>query len=108
MLFDIGPLEMLTLLVVAVVVLGPEKLPRAVSETAALVRRFRSFSATARNEIRQELDPGFADLDLRDLDLHDLDPRAPAHQAGNGTADEPVAAHLPAGGPTPVGAGRRT
>lgn len=80
MFLDIGPLEMLTLLVVAVVVLGPDKLPGAVSETASLVRKVRSFSADTRDEIRKELDPEFTDLHL-----HDLGTRVPAEEARTGT-----------------------
>ncbi|MGW3730850.1 sec-independent translocase [Streptomyces sp. NPDC000851] len=83
MLFDIGSLEILTFVVVAVVVLGPEKLPKAISETSALLRKIRSFSDSARNEIRHELGP-----ELADLHLHDLHPRALAQKALTSAGDE--------------------
>ncbi|MFD3437146.1 Sec-independent protein translocase TatB [Streptomyces sp. NPDC058685] len=76
MFFDIGPLELLTTFVIAVVALGPDKLPKAISDASALIRKFRALSNSARNEIRQELGPDFADLQLRDLH-----PRALAHSA---------------------------
>ncbi|AVH60790.1 MULTISPECIES: Sec-independent protein translocase TatB [Streptomyces] len=83
MFFDMGPLEILTLFVIAIVVLGPEKLPKAISETSALIRKVRSFSDSAQNEIRQELGPEFSDLHLRDLH-----PRALAEKALSRAEDE--------------------
>ncbi|MEU2490826.1 hypothetical protein [Streptomyces sp. NPDC007883] len=76
MLFDIGPLEMLTLSVIAVVVLGPDRLPKAVSEAATVLRKVRSFSDSARSEIRTELGPDVSDLPLPDLDPQTLAQRA--------------------------------
>lgn len=67
MFFDIGPLEIITLFVIAVLVLGPDKLPKAISQTSALLRKVRSLSDSAQNEIRKELGPEFSDLPLRDL-----------------------------------------
>ncbi|WNO76641.1 sec-independent translocase [Streptomyces sp. AM8-1-1] len=83
MFFDIGPLELLTMFVIAVVVLGPDKLPKAISDASALLRKFRAFSDNAQNEIRQELGPDFTDLQLRDLH-----PRALAHRALIAAEDE--------------------
>lgn len=67
MFFDIGSLELLTIFVIAVLVLGPDKLPKAVSDTTALIRKVRVLFDSAQNEIRQELGPDFTDLQLRDL-----------------------------------------
>ncbi|WP_328727394.1 Sec-independent protein translocase protein TatB [Streptomyces sp. NBC_00259] len=83
MFFDIGPLEILTIFVIAIVVLGPDKLPKAISETSALLRKVRSFSDSAQNEIRQELGPEFSDL--QPGDFH---PRALAQQALSRAEDE--------------------
>ncbi|MFD7445893.1 Sec-independent protein translocase protein TatB [Streptomyces sp. NPDC059909] len=67
MFFDMGPLEMLTIFVIAIVVLGPEKLPKAISELSALIRKGRSIANSAQADIRRELGPEFSDLQLRDL-----------------------------------------
>ncbi|MER5689363.1 Sec-independent protein translocase TatB [Streptomyces sp. NPDC002205] len=83
MFSDIGPLEILTLLVIAIVVLGPDKLPKAISETSALIRKIRSFSDSAQADLRQELGPEFANLHLRDLH-----PRALAEKALSRAEDE--------------------
>ncbi|MFD5753849.1 Sec-independent protein translocase TatB [Streptomyces sp. NPDC127044] len=67
MFFDMGPLEVLTIVVLAIVVLGLEKLPKAISETSAFLRKVRSLSERAQAEIRNELGPDFSDLRLQDL-----------------------------------------
>ncbi|MEJ8662263.1 MULTISPECIES: Sec-independent protein translocase TatB [Streptomyces] len=67
MFFGMGLLEVLAVLIIAIVVLGPEKLPKAVSELSGLIRKIRSFSSNAQADIRRELGPEFTDLHLRDL-----------------------------------------
>ena len=67
MFFDISPLEMVVLVVLAVVIFGPDKLPKVISEVARFIRKIREFSENAKHEIRSELGPEFADLDLQDL-----------------------------------------
>ncbi|MFE6129061.1 Sec-independent protein translocase subunit TatB [Streptomyces sp. NPDC056437] len=89
MFFDIGPLELLTLFVIAVVVLGPDKLPKAISDASALLRKFRAFSDSTQNEIRQQLGPDYTDLQLRDLH-----PRALAHSALIAAEDETIPREL--------------
>ncbi|MET8331271.1 Sec-independent protein translocase TatB [Streptomyces sp. NPDC005181] len=83
MFFDMGPLEMLAIFVIAVVVLGPEKLPKAISDVSALIRKFRAFSDSAQAEIRTELGPAFSDLHLSDLH-----PQALAEKALTKAEDE--------------------
>ncbi|MFG3660983.1 Sec-independent protein translocase subunit TatB [Streptomyces sp. NPDC047706] len=67
---DIGPLEVVTLVVLAVIVVGPDKLPKLVSDAARVLRRVRQLSHSAQASIRDELPP-----ELRDLDLQDLNPK---------------------------------
>ncbi|MFF3061726.1 Sec-independent protein translocase TatB [Streptomyces sp. NPDC057909] len=83
MFSDVGPLEMLAVFVIAVVVLGPEKLPKAISDVSALIRKFRAFSDSAQADIRTELGPEFSDLRLSDLH-----PRALAEKALSRAEDE--------------------
>ncbi|MEU1199822.1 Sec-independent protein translocase protein TatB [Streptomyces sp. NPDC005813] len=72
MFFDMGPLEVLAIAVIAVVVLGPEKLPRAVQEVSAVIGKIRSISQSAQTEIRKELGSEFADFNLQDLSPRSL------------------------------------
>jgi sec-independent protein translocase protein TatB len=65
--FDIGSLEFLTLIVLAILVFGPEKLPKMIQEAASFLRKVREFSDNAKRDIREELGPEFKDFELQDL-----------------------------------------
>jgi sec-independent protein translocase protein TatB len=88
--FNIGPLELVVLALVAIVVFGPERLPQLARDAAQLIRGLREVAKGAQTQLRDELGPEFADVDLRnlhprtalrkallgdDLDLGALDPR---------------------------------
>ncbi|WP_329449588.1 Sec-independent protein translocase subunit TatB [Streptomyces sp. NBC_01724] len=70
MFSDIGPLEVVTLIVLAVILVGPDKLPKMVSDTVRILRRVREFSQCAQASIRDELP-----AELEDLNLDDLNPK---------------------------------
>jgi sec-independent protein translocase protein TatB len=65
--FDIGPLEMIALVVLAILLFGPEKLPKVAADAARMIRQFRQFTQNARADIGRELGPEFADLSIEDL-----------------------------------------
>ncbi|MFC7622289.1 sec-independent translocase [Microlunatus sp. GCM10028923] len=67
MFFDIGPTELLALVVVAVIIFGPERLPQFARKAAHLVRYVRTMAGNAQNQLKKELGPGFEDVDFRDL-----------------------------------------
>jgi sec-independent protein translocase protein TatB len=58
---------MVALVVLAIVIFGPDKLPKMVGEAARTIRRFREFSNNARSDLKKELGPEFQDLKLEDL-----------------------------------------
>ncbi|MFG2885585.1 sec-independent translocase [Streptomyces sp. NPDC048297] len=64
---DIGPLELVTLIVLAVLVFGPDKLPKFIQDTMRTIRKIREFSESAKQDIRNELGPEFKDFDFEDL-----------------------------------------
>ncbi len=66
-MFNIGPMELLVLALVAIVVIGPDKLPGFAKEAANMIRTLREIATGARQQLRDELGPEFADLDLRNL-----------------------------------------
>lgn len=66
---DIGPLELVTLVVLAVLVFGPEKLPKMIQDVTQTIRKIRDFSESAKQDIRQELGPEFKDFEFEDLNL---------------------------------------
>jgi sec-independent protein translocase protein TatB len=66
--FGIGLPELMVIIVVAVVVFGPDRLPEFARQAGRFVRQVRTFTQAARDDIRSELGPEFADFELTDLD----------------------------------------
>ncbi|MGW2557787.1 sec-independent translocase [Streptomyces sp. NPDC001514] len=64
---DIGALELVTLVVLAVLVFGPDKLPKVVQDVSRFIRKVREFSDNAKHDIRSELGPEFKDFEFEDL-----------------------------------------
>lgn len=64
---DIGPLELVTLIILAVLVFGPDKLPKVIQDVTRTIRKIRDFSESAKQDIRQELGPEFKDFEFEDL-----------------------------------------
>ncbi|MDV9176675.1 sec-independent translocase [Streptomyces sp. W16] len=64
---DIGPLELVTIIVLAVLVFGPDKLPKVIQDVMRTIRKIREFSESAKADIREELGPDFKDFDFEDL-----------------------------------------
>lgn len=67
MLFDIGPIKLVALVILAVVIFGPDKLPKLVAEAMGFIRKLREFSESAKQDIRKELGPEFQDFEFEDL-----------------------------------------
>jgi sec-independent protein translocase protein TatB len=64
---DVGGPELVTLVVLAVLVFGPEKLPKLIQDVTRTLRKIREFSESAKQDIRQELGPEFKDFEFEDL-----------------------------------------
>jgi sec-independent protein translocase protein TatB len=64
---DIGALELVTLIVLAVLVFGPDKLPKVIQDVTRTIRKIRDFSESAKRDIREELGPEFKDFEFEDL-----------------------------------------
>ena len=67
-MFGIGLGEFVVVAFIAVFVFGPEKLPELAKQAGAMLRKAKQFANSARDELRDELGPEYADLELRDLD----------------------------------------
>ncbi len=74
-MLDINSGELLVLGAVAVVVLGPERLPAYAAQLGRLVREARTFARGAREQVRNEMGPEFDDIDWQSLDPRRYDPR---------------------------------
>lgn len=76
---NVGWGEMLLLLVVGLVVLGPERLPGAIRWTSGAMKQARDYLSGATSQLREELGPEFEDLrqPLNELQkLRGMTPRA--------------------------------
>ena len=67
-MFDVGLLELALIALVAIIVFGPDKLPELAKQAGGFLRKARDFANAARDELRTEHGPDYADLELRDLD----------------------------------------
>ena len=67
MFFDIGAGEILGLAILGAILVGPERLPHVAAEAAKLVKKLRKLSQTATTELRENLGPGFENLQPADL-----------------------------------------
>jgi Tat protein translocase TatB subunit len=59
--------EVLALIVVALFVFGPDKLPKVAKDAGRMLRQLREMANGARTQLKSELGPEFADLDLDSL-----------------------------------------
>jgi sec-independent protein translocase protein TatB len=67
--------KLLVIAVIAVFLLGPERLPHYASQLAKLVRSLRDMANGAKDRLRDEMGPEFDDVDWKKLDPRQYDPR---------------------------------
>ena len=63
-MFGVGLPEMAVIIVIAVIVFGPDRLPDFARQAGRMLRQLRDFSQATRDDIRKELGPEFADFEL--------------------------------------------
>ncbi|KQM15565.1 translocase [Plantibacter sp. Leaf171] len=67
--------KLLIIGVIAVFLLGPERLPYYASQLARLVRTLRDLASGAKDRMREEMGPEFDEVDWKKLDPRQYDPR---------------------------------
>ncbi len=67
-MMGIGFAEFLVIGVVAMLVFGPDRLPDFARQAGRMIRQVRGLARQARDDIRTELGPEYADFELTDLD----------------------------------------
>ncbi|WP_034229314.1 twin-arginine translocase TatA/TatE family subunit, partial [Actinotalea ferrariae] len=80
-MFGINGSEVLVLLLVALVVVGPERLPRYAEQLGGWVRQLRGFVKTAKVRVAEEMGEEGADVDWSQLDPRRYDPRRIVREA---------------------------
>lgn len=104
--------KLLVIGVIAAVIIGPERLPKAAESFAKFVRRAGEYLRDTRNRMKDELGPEIDDVDWRKLDPRQYDPRriirdalleepTPAGTTATATATAVAAAESPASVPAP-------
>jgi len=67
--------KLLIIGVIAVFLLGPERLPHYAAQLGRLVRSLRDMASGAKDRVKEEMGPDFDDVDWRKLDPRQYDPR---------------------------------
>ena len=67
MFFDFGAGAIAGLAILAMVLVGPDKLPQFAVEAAKMVKKIRNLATNATNDLKENLGPGFEDLKPADL-----------------------------------------
>ncbi|TRY18783.1 Sec-independent protein translocase subunit TatB [Tessaracoccus rhinocerotis] len=66
-MFGIDAVELVLLIALAVILFGPEKLPQFAKKAARVVVYLRGIANNAQTQLRSELGPEYADLEIKDL-----------------------------------------
>jgi sec-independent protein translocase protein TatB len=90
--------KLLVLTVIALVIFGPNELPKIASQAGRALRDLRQIAEGAMNDLRDGLGPELADFEIEDLNPKRL---AQKHLFGDLTADQAAHQH-PAANGTPL------
>lgn len=94
-MFDLSITKLLVLAVIALVIFGPNELPKIASQAGRALRDLRRIAEGAKADLREGLGPEFQDFDFDDLNprrfvqkhlLEDTNSVTPAAATVNGTA----------------------
>ena len=80
-MIDVNGWEFVLLIVLAVVILGPERLPEYAAKLANLIRQVRAMAEGAKGQLREQMGPEFDDINWRQYDPRQYDPRRIVREA---------------------------
>ena len=84
-MFDLSVPKLLVLAVIALVVFGPDQLPKIAAQAGRALRDLRQIAEGAKNDLRDGLGPEFADFEIEDLNPKRL---VHKHLFGDPNADQ--------------------
>ena len=64
---DLGFGELIGLAILALILVGPDRLPSVAVEAAKLIKKVRTYATSATEQIKDSLGPGYEDLKPEDL-----------------------------------------
>jgi sec-independent protein translocase protein TatB len=79
--FDINGWEFVLLVVAALLVIGPDRMPEYSAKLARMVRQVRGMADTAKVQLREQMGPDFDDVDWKSYDPRQYDPRRIVREA---------------------------
>ena len=66
-MFGISGGEFILLLLLALLIFGPDQLPKAAQQVGRVLRQLRTMANSASNDIKEGLGPEYKDFDVQDL-----------------------------------------
>jgi len=85
-------------LVVAVFVIGPDRMPEYAAKLAKLVRQVRDMADSAKAQLREQMGPEFDEVDWKQYDPRQYDPRRIVREALMDDGTQPSRTDDQAGG----------
>ena len=73
--------EFILLIVLAAVILGPERLPEYAAKLGRLVRQAKAMAESAKGQLREQMGPDFDDINWQQYDPRQYDPRRIVREA---------------------------
>lgn len=92
--------KLLLIGVIALFLIGPDRLPAYSAQFGRLIRQLRDMASGAKDRMREELGPDFDDMDWKKLDPRQYDPRRIIREALQ--EDKPPVAEVAAAEPVIV------
>ena len=80
-MFGINGWEFVLLALIAVFVLGPDRLPEYAAKLAQAIKKFRVMAEGAKGQLKDQLGPEYSDINWRQYDPRQYDPRRIVRQA---------------------------
>lgn len=99
MFFGIGGMELIALVFIAIIVLGPNRMPEYAAKLARGIRQLRVMAEGAKGQLKEQLGPEYKDLDWRQYDPRQYDPRRIVKEALASPAPAPPRSSAPPPGP---------
>lgn len=109
-MFDLSITKLLVLGILALVIFGPDQLPKIASQAGRALRDLRRMADGAKADLRENLGPEFADFDMDDLNprnfvrKHLLDDPEDSDDGSSARPREATASTLPPGESPPYDA----
>jgi sec-independent protein translocase protein TatB len=94
--FGINGPEFILLLIIGVLVIGPQRLPEYTQKLANLVKELRRMASGAREQIKEEVGIDIDDVDWKKYDPRQYDPRRIIKEALLDDDTKPVSSGAPA------------